>query len=98
MSHHGARVRQTEIEGSRAVLDAHWCSELAHGLLTSGGSMANLTAVRLRCAQSPTRKPPTRVLTNGPLMTIYASEEIHMSIARLLTSSVSGVIKSSGPI
>ena len=53
----------------------------AHGLLTSGGSMANLIALLIasrRCA-NVSRKG---FWNAGPPMTVYASEEVHMSIAK----------------
>src|SRR5690349_22012855 len=53
----------------------------AHGLLTSGGSMANLIALLIasrRCA-NVSRKG---FWNAGPPMTVYASEEVHMSVAK----------------
>ena len=58
-------------------------SESAHGLLTSGGSMANTTAL-LIAQRNKTTADVSRVgLWNqqGP-MTVYASEEVHMSIPK----------------
>jgi glutamate/tyrosine decarboxylase-like PLP-dependent enzyme len=77
----------TEIE--RTVIS--WLAELigygnekqqAHGLLTSGGSMANLTALLI--AHRTKSKPgvaQTGLWESLP-MTIYASSEIHMSIPK----------------
>jgi aromatic-L-amino-acid decarboxylase len=58
-------------------------SESAHGLLTSGGSMANTTAL-LIAQRNKTTADVSRVgLWNqqGP-MTVYASDEVHMSIPK----------------
>lgn len=55
----------------------------AHGLLTSGGSMANLTALliahRAKCGPEVSSKGLWN--TSSP-MTLYASEQIHMSIPK----------------
>jgi glutamate/tyrosine decarboxylase-like PLP-dependent enzyme len=53
----------------------------AHGILTSGGSMANLTALLIaQRAKSATNG--NEGLWNSPPMTIYASNQIHMSIPK----------------
>ena len=55
---------------------------VAHGLLTSGGSMANLTALLMaHRAKSETNVASTGLWNIGP-MTIYASDQIHMSIPK----------------
>ncbi len=55
----------------------------AKGLLTSGGSMANMIALliasRRRSGADASRKG---LWGSGPPMTVYASEEVHMSIAK----------------
>ncbi len=55
----------------------------AHGLLTSGGSMANLTAMliahRTKAKEAIARKG---LWSCGPPMTIYASDQVHMSIQK----------------
>jgi glutamate/tyrosine decarboxylase-like PLP-dependent enzyme len=55
----------------------------AHGLLTSGGSMANLTALlianRRKAANDLAR---VGLWNSGPPMTVYASDEVHMSIGK----------------
>jgi glutamate/tyrosine decarboxylase-like PLP-dependent enzyme len=55
----------------------------AHGLLTSGGSMANLTALliahRAKCGSEVSSKG---LWNTSPPMTVYASEQIHMSIPK----------------
>jgi len=53
----------------------------ANGLLTSGGSMANLIALLI--ASRRRSNVSRRGFWNaGPPMTVYASEEVHMSIAK----------------
>jgi glutamate/tyrosine decarboxylase-like PLP-dependent enzyme len=76
----------TEIE--RTVV--RWLSTLigygedAHGLLTSGGSMANLNALLIaHRARSPEDSVSRRGLwANSQPMTVYASDQIHMSIPK----------------
>ena len=75
----------TEVE--RTVI--RWLGSLigyadnSHGLLTSGGSMANLTALliahRTKCQTDVAGKGVAN--TSAP-MTIYASDQIHMSIPK----------------
>jgi aromatic-L-amino-acid/L-tryptophan decarboxylase len=55
----------------------------AHGLLTSGGSMANLTALMIaHRAKSDTDVATTGLWNSRAPMTIYASDQIHMSIPK----------------
>ena len=55
----------------------------AHGLLTSGGSMANLTALLIaHRTKSKTDVAGKGVANAGARMTIYASDQIHMSIPK----------------
>jgi aromatic-L-amino-acid decarboxylase len=78
----------TEIE--RTVIS--WLAELigygsndlpAHGLLTSGGSMANLTALLMaHRAKSEPDVASTGLWNSAAPMTIYASDQIHMSIPK----------------
>ena len=76
----------TEIE--RTVV--RWLSTLvgygedAHGLLTSGGSMANLNALLIaHRSRSPEGVVARRGLwANSQPMTVYASDQIHMSIPK----------------
>lgn len=57
--------------------------ENAHGLLTSGGSLANLTALLIaHRSQSPASISKTGIQTSGPRMTIYASDQVHFSIIK----------------
>jgi glutamate/tyrosine decarboxylase-like PLP-dependent enzyme len=55
----------------------------AKGLLTSGGSMANLIALLIANRRKSGTDAAQRGLWNsGPPMTVYASSEVHMSIAK----------------
>lgn len=55
----------------------------AHGLLTSGGSMANLTALLIaHRTKAETDVARQGVGNSGAPMTIYASDQIHMSIPK----------------
>src|ERR1051325_9066912 len=76
----------TEIE--RTVV--RWLSTLvgygedAHGLLTSGGSMANLTALLIaHRSRTPEGSVSRRGLwAHSQPMTVYASDQVHMSIPK----------------
>lgn len=75
----------TEIE--RTVV--RWLGSLigydedARGLLTSGGSMANMTALLIAQRAKTGRKAARRGLWRSEApMTIYASEQVHMSIPK----------------
>jgi aromatic-L-amino-acid/L-tryptophan decarboxylase len=55
----------------------------AEGLLTSGGSMANMIALLIASRRKSGADASRQGLWNsGPPMTVYASEEVHMSIAK----------------
>jgi glutamate/tyrosine decarboxylase-like PLP-dependent enzyme len=55
----------------------------AHGLLTSGGSMANLTALLIAHRnRSKSDVAETGIQNSGPRMTIYASDQVHFSIIK----------------
>lgn len=55
----------------------------AHGLLTSGGSMANLTALLMaQRSRSSGQTSHSGLWNAGPPMTIYASDQIHLSIGK----------------
>ena len=57
--------------------------ENAKGLLTSGGSMANMIALLIASRRFNAAEASRKGLWNaGPPMTIYASEEVHMSIPK----------------
>ena len=75
----------TEIE--RMVV--RWLGALIHydsnanGLLTSGGSMANMIALLIASRRKAGAEMSRRGLWNAAApMTLYASEEVHMSIAK----------------
>src|SRR5207245_2022729 len=75
----------TEIE--RTVV--RWLSSLigygdyAHGVLTNGGSMANLTALLIaQRAKSEDDTARNGLWNSGTPMTIYASDQVHMSIPK----------------
>ncbi|MGI8918746.1 MAG: pyridoxal phosphate-dependent decarboxylase family protein [Pyrinomonadaceae bacterium] len=58
-------------------------SDEAHGLLTSGGSLANTTALHIAQRNKASRDSAAKGLWNqGTPMTIYASEQVHMSIPK----------------
>ena len=55
----------------------------AKGLLTSGGSMANMIALLIaNRRKSGAAVSRTGLWNSGPPMTVYASSEVHMSIAK----------------
>src|SRR5215471_11646836 len=57
--------------------------EDAHGLLTSGGSMANLTALLIaHRAKTPSEVSQNGMLNSGERMMIYASDQVHLSILK----------------
>jgi glutamate/tyrosine decarboxylase-like PLP-dependent enzyme len=76
----GTEIEQTVVRwlGSLIRYD-----ENSKGLLTSGGSMANLIALLIASRRKGGVEVAHRGLWNaGPPMTIYASAEVHMSIAK----------------
>ena len=54
----------------------------AQGLLTSGGSMANMIALLIAQRRKSANTSRLGLWNAGSPMTIYASEEVHMSIAK----------------
>ena len=74
----------TEIE----QLVVRWLGSLIHyddnakGLLTSGGSMANMIALLIAGRRKEPEASRKGLWNAGSPMTIYASEEVHMSIAK----------------
>jgi aromatic-L-amino-acid decarboxylase len=54
----------------------------ANGLLTSGGSMANLIALLIASRRHSGKETAKTGLWNSTPMTVYVSEEVHMSIAK----------------
>ena len=76
----GTEVERMVVRWLGALIgyDAH-----AKGLLTSGGSMANMIALLVASRRKSGAEVSRRGLWNsGPPMTLYASEEVHMSIAK----------------
>ena len=64
--------------GALINYDAH-----ANGLLTSGGSMANMIALLVAGRRKTGAEVSRQGLWNsGPPLTVYASEEVHLSIAK----------------
>ena len=57
-------------------------SDDAAGLLTSGGSMANLIAIMVAHRAHAGREVGSKGVSNSKRMTIYASDQIHLSIAK----------------
>ena len=57
-------------------------SARANGLLTSGGSMANLIALMIASRAKSKNVSRQGFWNAGPPLTVYASEEVHMSIAK----------------
>ena len=54
----------------------------AHGILTSGGSMANLTALFIASRRKLGTEAAQQGLWNAMPMTVYSSAEVHMSIPK----------------
>jgi len=76
----GTEIEQTVVRwlGSLIRYD-----EDAKGLLTSGGSMANMIALLVAARRKLGPEVSRKGLWNaGPPLTIYASEEVHMSIPK----------------
>lgn len=81
-------VEQTVVRWLSEMVGYARGGERRGGLLTSGGSMANLTALyvaqRTHARRAATPQEPSRAgLWNaGPPTTIYASDQVHLSIAK----------------
>jgi len=76
----GTELEQTVVRwlGSLIRYDAN-----SKGLLTSGGSMANMIALLIASRRQGGPEAARKGLWNaGPPLTIYASEEVHMSIPK----------------
>jgi len=55
----------------------------AHGLMTSGGSMANMIALLIASRRrSGANTARSGLWNSGPPLTVYASEEVHLSIPK----------------
>ena len=76
----GTEIEQMVISWLGALIGY---DEDARGLLTSGGSMANLIALLVASRRkSGSKTARTGLWSTGPPMTIYASTEVHMSVAK----------------
>jgi glutamate/tyrosine decarboxylase-like PLP-dependent enzyme len=76
----GTEIEKTVVRWLGALIGY---DENAHGLLTSGGSMANLIALLIASRTKLGTEISQKGLWNsGAPLTMYASEEIHMSIAK----------------
>jgi len=77
----GTEIEHTVINWLASLIGYSTSERPAHGLLTSGGSMANMTALLMaHRAKSP--DVASTGLWNSEPMTIYASDQIHMSIPK----------------
>jgi glutamate/tyrosine decarboxylase-like PLP-dependent enzyme len=76
-------IEQTVIAWLASLIGYGGDNQKAHGLLTSGGSMANLTALLIaHRAKSDTDVASSGLWNVSAPMTIYASNQIHMSIPK----------------
>ena len=76
-------IERTVISWLAALIGYGSDDRPAHGLLTSGGSMANLTALLMaHRAKSEPDVASTGLWNSAAPMTIYASDQIHMSIPK----------------
>lgn len=74
------RIEQTVIKWLSGAIGY---GEDAQGILTSGGSMANLNAILVALRTGPQRDLARRGLWNaGQPLTLYASDEMHFSIMK----------------
>jgi glutamate/tyrosine decarboxylase-like PLP-dependent enzyme len=74
------QIEQTVVRWLGALIGY---DEDAHGLLTSGGSLANLTALLIaHRSRSLASISETGVQNSGPRLTIYASDQVHFSIIK----------------
>ena len=76
----GTEIEQAVVRWLGAMIGY---DEQAHGLLTSGGSMANLIALLIaHRAKAGADIAHTGLWNAGPPMTVYTSEEVHMSVGK----------------
>jgi glutamate/tyrosine decarboxylase-like PLP-dependent enzyme len=76
----GTEIERMVVRWLGALIDY---DQNAGGLLTSGGSMANMIALLIASRRRSGGNTARQGLWNsGPPMTVYASEEVHMSIAK----------------
>jgi aromatic-L-amino-acid decarboxylase len=76
-------IERTVISWLASLIGYGGETQEAHGLLTSGGSMANLTALLIaHRAKSDTDVGATGLWNSRAPMTVYCSDQIHMSIPK----------------
>lgn len=76
-------IEQTVVAWLASLIGYGDAEHKAHGLLTSGGSMANLTALMIaHRAKSDTNVSATGLWNCATRMTLYASDQIHMSVPK----------------
>src|SRR6185295_422510 len=75
-------IERTVVNWLASLIGYRTAAQPAHGLLLSGGSMANLTALLIAQRAKSEAKVSSAGLWNSPPMTIYASDQIHMSIPK----------------
>src|SRR5215207_8203275 len=76
----GTEIERMVVQWLGALIDY---DRDAKGLLTSGGSMANMIALLIAHRRKSGANTSRQGLWNaGPPMIVYASEEVHMSIAK----------------
>jgi glutamate/tyrosine decarboxylase-like PLP-dependent enzyme len=76
-------IERTVVRWLGSLIGYSRADRLTHGLLTSGGSMANLTALLIaHRAKSDTDISQAGLWNVSAPMTIYASDQIHMSIPK----------------
>ncbi len=79
----GTEIERTVISWLASLIGYDGADRPAHGLLTSGGSMANLTALLMaHRTKSAPDVASTGLWNSAAPMTIYASDQIHMSIPK----------------
>jgi aromatic-L-amino-acid decarboxylase len=77
----GTEIERTVINWLASLIGYSRSDLPAHGLLTSGGSMANMTGL-LMAHRAKFPEAGSNGLWNSAPMTIYASDQIHMSIPK----------------
>ncbi|HEV7682147.1 MAG TPA: aspartate aminotransferase family protein [Pyrinomonadaceae bacterium] len=75
-------IERTVVNWLASLIGYSSADQPAHGLLLSGGSMANLTALLIAHRAKSAPKVASAGLWNSAPMTIYASDQIHMSIPK----------------
>lgn len=75
-------IERTVVNWLASLIGYGSADQPAHGLLLSGGSMANLTALLIAHRAKSETTIASSGLWNSAPMTIYASEQIHMSIPK----------------